>query len=104
MIRRLFLRGNKETDAGIIFAPLPYTRPRRTVITLDKGEIMPNGINSPGEVQQAIRLGAITGEYKADTQRVIQALNALRSTEIMSYLQYMQHQYMAVSLLSPVLN
>jgi bacterioferritin len=66
-----------------------------------KGEIMPNEKNSPGEVQQAIRLGAITGEYKADTQKVIQALNGLRSTEIMSYLQYMQHQYMAVSLLSP---
>lgn len=62
---------------------------------------MPSEKNSPGEVQQAIRLGPITGEYKADTNRVIQALNALRSTEIMSYLQYMQHQYMAVSLLSP---
>ena len=30
-----------------------------------------------------------------------EALNSLRSTEMMSYLQYMQHQYMAVSLLSP---
>jgi bacterioferritin len=34
-------------------------------------------------------------------EHVVQALNSLRSTEIMSYLQYMQHQYMAVSLLSP---
>src|SRR5215470_15837433 len=57
--------------------------------------------NTPGEVQQAIRQGAVTREYRADTQRVVQALNSLRSTEIMSYLQYMQHQYMAVSLLSP---
>src|SRR5688572_9601745 len=57
--------------------------------------------NSPGEIQQAIKEGAITREYKADAQRVVQALNRLRSTEIMSYLQYMQHQYMAVSLLSP---
>ena len=62
---------------------------------------MPNEKNSVGEVQDAIRRGAITREYKADTNRVIQALNGLRSTEIMSYLQYMQHQYMAVSLLSP---
>ena len=57
--------------------------------------------NSAGEIQEAIKQGAITREYKADTQSVIQALNRLRSTEIMSYLQYMQHQYMAVSLLSP---
>ena len=57
--------------------------------------------HSSGEVQQAVMQGAITREYKADAQRVIQALNGLRSTEIMSYLQYMQHQYMAVSLLSP---
>ena len=62
---------------------------------------MPNEKNSVGEVQEAIRKGAITREYRADTNRVIQALNGLRSTEIMSYLQYMQHQYMAVSLLSP---
>jgi bacterioferritin len=66
-----------------------------------KGEIMPNQKNSPGEVQQAIRQGAITREYKGDAQRIVQGLNALRSTEILSYLQYMQHQYMAVSLFSP---
>jgi bacterioferritin len=65
-----------------------------------KGEIMSNQKNSPGEIQQAILQGALTREYKADAQRVVQALNGLRSTEIMSYLQYMQHQYMAVSLLS----
>ena len=63
--------------------------------------MMPNQKHSSGEVQQAIMQGAITREYKGDSQRIIQALNGLRSTEIMSYLQYMQHQYMAVSLLSP---
>ncbi len=57
--------------------------------------------NSVGEVQEAIRRGPITREYKADMEHVVRALNSLRSTEIMSYLQYMQHQYMAVSLLSP---
>jgi bacterioferritin len=62
---------------------------------------MPIKENSVGEVQQAVKQGAITREYKADVERIIQALNSLRSTEIMSYLQYMQHQYMAVSLLSP---
>jgi bacterioferritin len=59
--------------------------------------------SSSGEVQQAIMQGAITREYRADARQVIQRLNALRSTEIMSYLQYMQHQYMAVSLLSPAM-
>ena len=62
---------------------------------------MANPKNSVGEVQQAIKQGAITPEYKADVGHVVRALNSLRSTEIMSYLQYMQHQYMAVSLLSP---
>lgn len=62
---------------------------------------MGNQKNTSAEIQYAIKQGAITEEYKADTQRIIQALNNLRSTEIMSYLQYMQHQYMAVSLLSP---
>ena len=62
---------------------------------------MANQKNSVGEVQHSIKQGAITGEYKADSGHVVQALNSLRSTEIMSYLQYMQHQYMAVSLLSP---
>jgi len=57
--------------------------------------------NSVGEVQEAIRRGPVTREYKADMEHVVRALNSLRSTEIMSYLQYMQHQYMAVSLLSP---
>jgi bacterioferritin len=68
-----------------------------------KGEIMSTQRNSPGEIQQAIRQGAVTREYKADAQQIVQALNGLRSTEIMSYLQYMQHQYMAVSLFSPSL-
>src|SRR5688572_19547574 len=66
-----------------------------------KGESMSNEKHSVGEIQQAIMQGAITREYKADAQRIAQALNRVRSTEIMSYLQYMQHQYMAVSLLSP---
>jgi bacterioferritin len=62
---------------------------------------MSNAKHSAAEVQQAIMQGAITSGYKGDAQRITQALNRLRSTEIMSYLQYMQHQYMAVSLLSP---
>jgi bacterioferritin len=66
-----------------------------------KGETMSNDKHTVAEIQQAIRQGPITVQYKADTQRVTQALNRLRSTEIMSYLQYMQHQYMAVSLFSP---
>ncbi|MEW6300867.1 MAG: ferritin-like domain-containing protein [Thermodesulfobacteriota bacterium] len=53
------------------------------------------------EIRQAIDQGPITKAYQADPQRVIGELNRLRSTEIASYLQYKQHAYMAVSLLSP---
>ena len=62
---------------------------------------MANHRKTVGEVQQAIMQGAITREYQADAKHIVQQLNSLRSTEITSYLQYMQHQYMAVSLLSP---
>jgi bacterioferritin len=53
------------------------------------------------EICQAIEKGPITDEYKADPKYIINELNRLRSTEIASYLQYKQHAYMAVSLLSP---
>lgn len=54
-----------------------------------------------GEVQQAMNQGPLTDAYHADVNWVIQELNRLRATEIASYLQYKQHAYMAVSLLSP---
>jgi|GEM_PF-463180 len=53
------------------------------------------------ELSRAITQGPITAEYQADPQHVIQELNRLRATELASYLQYKQHAYMAVSLLSP---
>ena len=53
------------------------------------------------DLTQAITQGPITNEYHADPQHVIQQLNRLRATELASYLQYKQHVYMAVSLLSP---
>lgn len=56
---------------------------------------------SDDELHQAITQGLITSEYRADPQHVIQELNRLRATELASYLQYKQHAYMAVSLLSP---
>ncbi len=56
---------------------------------------------SQAAIQKAIKSGAITGEYKTDPKQIITELNKLRSTEITSYLQYKQHAYMAVSLLSP---
>ncbi len=49
----------------------------------------------------AIQAGAITSEYQANPQKMIDELNQLRATEITSYLQYKQHAYMAVSLMSP---
>jgi bacterioferritin len=56
---------------------------------------------SEQEIHQAVEQGSITKAYKADPKRIVRTLNQLRSTEITSYLQYMQHAYMAVSLLSP---
>ena len=52
-------------------------------------------------IQQAIEQGPITESYHADVRHIIQQLNRLRATEITSFLQYKQHAYMAVSLLSP---
>lgn len=53
------------------------------------------------EVREAIDQGPVTKQYLADPTNVVRSLNRLRSTEVTSYLQYKQHGYMAVSLLSP---
>ena len=53
------------------------------------------------QIRNAIGQGAITKQYLAQPEYVVSSLNRLRSTEITSYLQYKQHGYMAVSLLSP---
>jgi bacterioferritin len=55
-----------------------------------------DGQASPQEVP-----GPITAAYRADPKAVIERLNGLRSTEVVSYLQYKQHAYLAVSLLGP---
>jgi bacterioferritin len=52
-------------------------------------------------IRQAIEQGPLTEAYQADVHQVIRELNRLRATEITSFLQYKQHAYMAVSLLSP---
>jgi bacterioferritin len=52
-------------------------------------------------VQHAIEQGPITDEYQADAPQIIRELNRLRATELSSFLQYKQHAFMAVSLLSP---
>src|SRR5919106_497974 len=52
-------------------------------------------------VRSAIEQGPITEAYKAASDQVIRDLNQLRASEIASYLQYKQHAYMAVSMLSP---
>ena len=56
---------------------------------------------TPEEIRDAIERGPITDAYRGDAKRIIEELNRLRSTEIASYLQYKQHGYTAVSLLSP---
>lgn len=53
------------------------------------------------EIREAVQQGPITKQYLADPRGIVSSLNRLRSTEITSYLQYKQHAYMAVSLLSP---
>jgi bacterioferritin len=58
-------------------------------------------LHKDNDLAQAIVQGPVTSEYRADLKHVIQELNRLRATEMASYLQYKQHAYMAVSLLSP---
>ena len=58
-------------------------------------------VGTDEEIREAIAQGAVTKQYLAKPQEVASSLNRLRSTEIASYLQYKQHAYMAVSLLSP---
>lgn len=58
---------------------------------------------TPEDVQQAIDHGPITDAYQADKKALMISLNQLRSAELISYLQYKHHAYMAVSLLSPSL-
>jgi bacterioferritin len=53
------------------------------------------------DVWDAVEQGAVTKQYLAEPKNIVLSLNRLRSTEITSYLQYKQHSYMAVSLLSP---
>jgi bacterioferritin len=66
---------------------------------------MERSLMSQGEMtdhlQDAVEQGAVTKQYLADPKNIVLSLNRLRSTEITSYLQYKQHAYMAVSLLSP---
>ena len=53
------------------------------------------------QIRNAIDQGAIPSkQYFAQPQHVVSSLNRLRSTEIASYLQYKQHGYMAVLVLS----
>jgi bacterioferritin len=56
---------------------------------------------TPETIHQAIEQGPLTESYQADVHHVIRELNRLRATEITSFLQYKQHAYMAVSLMSP---
>jgi len=56
---------------------------------------------SEEDVRIAIEQGPITAAYQADSDQIIREPNQLRATEIASYLQYKQHAYMAVSMLSP---
>lgn len=58
-------------------------------------------VGTSEEIREAVAQGAVTKQYLAQPQQVVSSLNRLRSTEITSYLQYKQHGYMAVSLLSP---
>jgi bacterioferritin len=76
---------------------IPQSQKRKS----EQRNIMNSTSYTDEELCQAIEQGMRTEEYRADCQHVIQELNRLRATEIASYLQYKQHAYMAVSLLSP---
>jgi bacterioferritin len=63
--------------------------------------LMEHGATADRQIHDAIEQGPVTKQYFAEPHNVVSSLNRLRSTEITSYLQYKQHAYMAVSLLSP---
>jgi bacterioferritin len=46
-------------------------------------------------------VGPITETYQGDPEQLIQRLNELRGTEIVAWLQYKHHSYMAVSMAMP---
>ncbi len=79
-------------------APNPATHNSRGVM---KRSLASQSGLTDQEIREAVDQGAVTKQYFADPQNVVSSLNRLRSTEITSYLQYKQHGYMAVSLLSP---
>ncbi len=53
------------------------------------------------EALTVIRLGPVTDAYMGDIPALVSQLNTLRSTELVSYLQYKHHAFMAVSLAMP---
>ncbi|MEB3187748.1 MAG: ferritin-like domain-containing protein [bacterium] len=55
------------------------------------------------EALTIIRLGPVTDAYMGDIPSLIKQLNILRSTELVAYLQYKHHAYMAVSLAMPAI-
>jgi hypothetical protein len=99
-----FIFEEKRCNFRRSVAKRPYEQQKSFRITI--GDNMEETVKHRGgysdkEISDAIEQGAITKEYLADPQSIISSLNRLRFTEITSYLQYKQHAYMAVSLLSP---
>lgn len=65
-----------------------------------KGGMHPRGRANQQEIPIEMQ-GPVTETYQGDVSKLIDRLNELRSTEIVAWLQYKHHGYMAVSMAMP---
>jgi bacterioferritin len=66
-----------------------------------KGNLQPKGKPNRQSDVPIEMTGPLTETYQGDVHQLIKRLNELRSTEIVAWLQYKHHSYMAVSMAMP---
>src|SRR5512138_1516738 len=66
--------------------------------TEEQGSFLTDVAELRRRARQHIELGAVTSEYRADRERVIQVLNEALATEIVCTLRYRRHYYMATGI------
>jgi bacterioferritin len=66
--------------------------------TEERGSFLTDVAELRRRARQHIEQGAVTSEYRADRERVIQVLNEALATEIVCTLRYRRHYYMATGI------
>ncbi len=66
--------------------------------TEERGSFLTDVAELRRRARQHIEQGAVTSEYRADRERVIQMLNEALATEIVCTLRYRRHYYMATGI------